>query len=145
MSFESAGESDPDEIPFSSLIALDEIDMLSDQTKNGTNLDKTKTSVKGTLTFDHSKFANLCNRDEIQAFKITTDYFTSVTPQNSYQYGLPTLFFNYGVQSVVIPSGKHDMHAQLNDAFFEFNGNCGYVLKPSDMSVVNFFDKIMQF
>jgi len=86
-----------------------------------------------TLIFDALKFANFSSLQEEKALMITSEYFTSVSPSTSYQLSHPTLFWNHGVQSVFIPYPQKDVHSELNEAFFEANGNCGFVLKSTSI------------
>ena len=48
---------------------------------------------------------------------------------NSSNY-MPQLFWNVGCQMVALNFQTPDLSMQLNQAKFEFNGNCGYLLKP---------------
>jgi len=87
-----------------------------------------------TISFDQSLFANFSNIDEGKALLATSQYFVSVSPKNSFQCTTPTLFYNFGVHSVVMPYKTQNIHSQINHAFFEHNGNCGYMVKPDDMA-----------
>jgi len=86
-----------------------------------------------TVSFDQTVFANLSNINEGKALITTSQYFVSVSPKNSFLGTTPTLFYNFGVQSVVMPYSSFNLNSQINDAFFEHNGNCGYMMKPNDM------------
>ena len=48
---------------------------------------------------------------------------------NSSNY-MPQLFWNVGCQMVALNFQTPDLSMQLNQAKFEFNGNCGYLQKP---------------
>jgi len=86
-----------------------------------------------TLSFKSAVYAKFSSMNEEQAVNIANDYFVSVSPENSFQNSHPTMFWNFGVQSVFLPYPKSNLHSELNNAFFEMNGNCGYVAKPKDI------------
>ncbi|VDP53929.1 unnamed protein product [Soboliphyme baturini] len=46
---------------------------------------------------------------------------------------LPQIFWNAGVQMVALNFQTPDLAMQLNQGRFEYNGNCGYLLKPDFM------------
>ncbi|KAH7710651.1 hypothetical protein AAVH_22058 [Aphelenchoides avenae] len=46
---------------------------------------------------------------------------------------MPLIFWNCGCQMVAINLQTPDVCTQINSAFFELNGGCGYVLKPACM------------
>ena len=45
----------------------------------------------------------------------------------------PQIFWNCGCQLVSLNFQKPDLSMQLNQGRFEYNGNCGYLLKPDFM------------
>lgn len=46
---------------------------------------------------------------------------------------LPQIFWNAGSQMVALNFQTCDLAMQLNQGKFEYNGNCGYLLKPDFM------------
>lgn len=46
---------------------------------------------------------------------------------------LPQIFWNAGCQMVALNFQTCDLAMQLNQGKFEYNGNCGYLLKPDFM------------
>ncbi|XP_069698719.1 1-phosphatidylinositol 4,5-bisphosphate phosphodiesterase-like isoform X2 [Periplaneta americana] len=46
---------------------------------------------------------------------------------------MPQMFWNVGCQMVSLNFQTSDLHMQLNQGKFEYNGNCGYLLKPDFM------------
>uniref|UniRef100_A0A914X3U3 Phosphoinositide phospholipase C n=1 Tax=Plectus sambesii TaxID=2011161 RepID=A0A914X3U3_9BILA len=46
---------------------------------------------------------------------------------------LPQIFWNAGCQMVALNFQTPDVYMQLNQGKFEYNGNCGYLLKPDFM------------
>lgn len=51
---------------------------------------------------------------------------------NSSNY-MPQVFWNAGCQMVSLNFQTSDLPMQLNQGKFEYNGNCGYLLKPDFM------------
>ncbi|KAL7677824.1 hypothetical protein ACOME3_004057 [Neoechinorhynchus agilis] len=46
---------------------------------------------------------------------------------------MPQVFWNVGCQMVALNFQTSDVAMQINNAKFEYNGNCGYILKPDFM------------
>lgn len=46
---------------------------------------------------------------------------------------MPQVFWNAGCQMVSLNFQTSDLPMQLNQGKFEYNGNCGYLLKPDFM------------
>ncbi|MEN2496457.1 MAG: 1-phosphatidylinositol 4,5-bisphosphate phosphodiesterase delta-4 [Marteilia pararefringens] len=166
-----------EEILFSSLIALDDVDFSKfesspvpsendntdkqDPTSKDSNTDQNATQAfnsvcesdafnnykwNQTITFQADSFALFGDKQNLFAMEITNSFLVSVSPKNSYQICSPTLFWNFGVHSVVQPFPRTDIFSQLNDAFFLLNGNCGYALKPDDIQeavLINQQDRLL--
>ncbi|MES1905254.1 MAG: 1-phosphatidylinositol 4,5-bisphosphate phosphodiesterase delta-1, partial [Paramarteilia canceri] len=120
------GDTDnPENISFRSMVAFNEVAI--DDVPNDSD------DWNLTITFPKSKFASFSDIEEEKALHLTSSYFVSVSPRNTFQMVPPTTFYNFGVHSVLQPYPKNDISNTTNDAFFKLNGNCGYVLKQEAM------------
>ncbi|KAI6654227.1 hypothetical protein LOD99_626 [Oopsacas minuta] len=90
------------------------------------------------FNYQMSSFSEVKALDNMQAegenfrrYNIT--HFSRIYPAgariNSSNY-MPQLFWNAGCQMVALNYQTPDLSMQLNQAKFEYNGNCGYLLKP---------------
>lgn len=146
ISYAKKSEDPENKFQFNRLISLDDVRISSkkdaskkeDSSAHNTAENEDSDSAEKwytTLSFDQSIFAQFGSTDQKKALSSTSSYFVSVVPTNTFQSCSPTFFFNFGVQSVVVPYNNKDENGQINDAFFENNANCGYMLKPLDMAI----------
>lgn len=95
-------------------------------------------SEKSRMNYQMSSFSEIKALDCMQAegenfrrYNIT--HFSRIYPAggriNSSNY-MPQVFWNAGCQMVALNYQTPDLSMQLNQAKFEYNGNCGFLLKP---------------
>ena len=95
-------------------------------------------SAKARMNYQMSSFSEVKALDSMQAegenfrrYNITQ--FSRIYPAggriNSSNY-MPQVFWNAGCQMVALNFQTPDLSMQLNQAKFEYNGNCGFLLKP---------------
>ncbi|XP_071056681.1 1-phosphatidylinositol 4,5-bisphosphate phosphodiesterase isoform X2 [Onthophagus taurus] len=80
------------------------------------------------LNYLKSQAIDFVNYNKKQMSRI----YPSGTRANSSNY-MPQVFWNAGCQMVSLNFQTSDLPMQLNQGKFEYNGNCGYLLKPDFM------------
>jgi phosphatidylinositol phospholipase C, beta len=87
-------------------------------------------------SFAETKALNMLKENACELVDYTQRHLTRIYPKDtradSSNY-MPQVFWNAGCQMVALNFQTPDLPMQLNQGMFEYNGNCGYILKPEFM------------
>ena len=84
-------------------------------------------------SISESKATKLLKNESAEAIKLTNKIVCKVYPAGSRMDSSnlnPIIFWNHGFQIVALNFQSEDLAMSLNEAMFNDNGRCGYVLKP---------------
>jgi phosphatidylinositol phospholipase C, delta len=91
-------------------------------------------------SISESKFDKLIEDDPFGLIKLTNKSLIKVYPAAHRQFSSnynPVPYWNHGTQIVSLNFQTEDLAMSLNEALFQDNGSCGYILKPLFLRMPN--------